>query len=67
LAGFRSQVSGLRFSISGICGWVRIRGIRVIRGKKDWGWGSKPKHWSLTADFTDCADGDEEKAEGLKS
>ena len=30
----RSQVSGLRFSISGLCGWVRIRVIRVIRGKK---------------------------------
>ena len=43
-----------------------IRVIRVIRGKKDRGWGSEPRHRSLTADYADDADGDEEKAETLK-
>jgi hypothetical protein len=42
-----------------------IREIRVIRGEMDRG--SEPKPRSLTTDCTDGADGDEEKAEGLKS
>jgi hypothetical protein len=40
----------------------RIHEIRVIRGKKDWDWGSEPKPRSLTADRTDGAD-----AEGRES
>ena len=35
---------------------LKFRVFRVIRGKKDWDRGSKPKHRSLTADYTDFAD-----------